>query len=70
MASLLLVSPDAELPLTRLRGMLPPTAGASLLRDGVLFARILAPDGFVLRQSLVPILSFLSENALPRNWMT
>ena len=70
MASLLLISPDAELPLTRLRGMLPQTAGASLIREGVLFARILAPDGFVLRQSLLPILSFLSENALPRNWMT
>jgi urease accessory protein len=50
--------------------MLPQTAGASLIREGVLFARILAPDGFVLRQSLLPILSFLSENALPRNWMT
>jgi urease accessory protein len=69
MASLLLVSPDADAHLSRLRRMLPESGGASLIRDGVLFARLLAPDGFVLRRWLVPILSFLSEDALPRNWM-
>jgi urease accessory protein len=70
MASLILVAPDADLRLDRVRRMLPETAGASLVRDGVLFARILAQDGFVLRQSLVPILDSLSDEALPRNWMT
>ncbi len=70
MASVLLVSPDGDLLLDRLRRMLPATAGASLIRDGVLFARLLASDGFALRRSLVPILRFLSDDALPRNWMT
>ena len=70
MASVILVSEDADLFLDRLRGLLPETAGASLIRDGVLFARVLAPDGYVLRQSLVPVLKLLSDDALPRNWMT
>jgi len=70
MASVILVSEHADLYLDRLRGMLPESAGASLIRDGVLFSRILASDGYVLRRSLVPVLKLLSDDALPRNWMT
>jgi len=70
MASVILVSDDAELYLDRLRRLLPETAGASLIRDGVLFARVLAADGYTLRRSLAPALKLLSDDALPRNWMT
>lgn len=68
MASLLLVAPGAEAQLAPLRAMLPPTAGASLLEEGVLLARCLATDGFALRQALGPIITALSGRALPKVW--
>ena len=69
MASLLYVAANAETHLNALRSLLPATAGASLIRDGVLFARILAPDGYTLRQSLLPAITRLSGAPLPRTWM-
>ncbi|SFN43473.1 urease accessory protein [Roseovarius lutimaris] len=70
MASLVYVSPDAAAQLGPVRDMLPDTAGASLIRDDLLALRILAADGYGLRQSLVPILRHLTNQALPRSWMT
>jgi urease accessory protein len=67
-ASLLLLSPEASAPLGRLRSLLPATAGASLVREGVLFARILAEDGFGLRQALVPAVELLAGGPLPKVW--
>jgi urease accessory protein len=51
-----------------LRKLLPDTGGASLIRDGVLFGRIVARDGFALRGALVPVLTWLNESPLPRTW--
>lgn len=70
LATLVYVAPDAEAHLARLRALLPPSAGASLLGPDILVARILASDGFELRRSLIPILRHLSADALPRSWMT
>lgn len=67
-ASVVLVHPAAATYLDPLRALLPDTAGASLLADDVLVMRVLAPDSYVLRQCLVPALTLLTDNALPRNW--
>lgn len=69
MALLVLVDTNAEGSLQPVRSMLPETAGASLLQSDILVARILAADGFELRQSLMPILRSLMGGALPRCWM-
>lgn len=68
-ASVLYVAPDAERFLPQLQQMMPASGGVSLVRDGVLFARILAHDSFLLRQSLCPILAELHRGALPKTWM-
>jgi len=70
MASLVYVGADAEAHLAPLRDLLPAEAGASLIRPGVLALRLLAPDGYDLRQALVPALRRLTQDALPRSWMT
>jgi urease accessory protein len=68
MATLVYVAPDAGARLAPLRALLPATAGASLIRETLLCIRILAPDSFVLRQSLIPILNRLTGDDLPRTW--
>jgi len=68
-ATLLYIVPDAEARLAAVRTMLPATAGASLVRDDTICARILAPDGFGLRATLLPLLALLSGEDLPRPWM-
>jgi len=70
MASCIYIAPDAETYLTPIRDMLPETAGASLIGEDVLVVRMLAKDSFLLRRSLIPILNLLSQNNLPRCWMT
>jgi urease accessory protein len=62
-ASLLLVAPDAERYLEPLRA----TLGAASAWGGKLYARVLAPDGFALRQALIPALQSLG-GPLPRIW--
>lgn len=68
MASVLFVGPDAAARLTGLRMLLPATAGCSLIRDGVLFTRMLAGDGFDLRRMLIPVVEYLSAAPLPKVW--
>ena len=68
MATVLLVAPTAEARLDRLRALLPRTAGASLIRPGVLTARIVAADGMALRRVLVPALEMLRGAPLPKVW--
>ncbi len=68
MASVLYVAPDAESHLPALRGLLPATGGASLLRSDVLALRLLAADSHELRRSLVPVLDRLSADTLPTSW--
>ncbi len=67
-ASIVLVDPNAQTFLAGLRDLLPPNAGASLLSDTVLVARILASDSYALRCTLFPILTLLTNNAVPKNW--
>lgn len=69
MASVLLIAPDAERFLDPVRALMPVTGGVSLIRDGVLFARVLAVDGYDLRQTLVPLIELLSAAPIPRTWM-
>jgi len=68
-AALLCSAPDAERHLAPLRDLLPDTCGVSLIRDGLIFARLLAEDGHALRQSLLPALRHLRGTDLPRTWM-
>lgn len=75
MAGVIYTAPDAERFLDPARALLSqtdaPGAGAvSLVRDGLLFARLLAPDSFLLRKSLLPLIRMLSPQPLPRTWMT
>ncbi|MGH1354005.1 MAG: urease accessory protein UreD [Thalassovita sp.] len=69
MASVIFAAPEAEAHLTPVRNLMPNTGGVSLIRPGLLFARILAEDSFVLRQSLIPVLTHLNGANLPRTWM-
>ncbi|MCV2889506.1 urease accessory protein UreD [Ruegeria aquimaris] len=69
MASLVLIGPDAAAHLAPVRAALPATGGASLVGEDMLLMRLLAPDSFLLRRTLVPILNRLTRNALPRPWM-
>ncbi|MFY0679220.1 MAG: urease accessory protein UreD [Thalassovita sp.] len=71
MASVVLAtSPDeADQMLARIREQLPLTAGASVVHPGLLFIRFLAGDSFDLRKTLIPVLTCLNEDPLPRTWM-
>ncbi len=68
MASALYVAPDAGARLTAVRAHLGETGGASLLHPDVLTVRVLAPDGYGLRQHLLPVLDLLSKSTLPPSW--
>ncbi|MBU1374983.1 MAG: urease accessory protein UreD [Alphaproteobacteria bacterium] len=69
-ASLLLVDDDAARFLKPLRVALGAYGGASAF-EGKLFARIVAPDGFALREALLPALEVLRDGEpLPRVWRT
>lgn len=69
MATLVFVHDSAEAMVDALRSVLPETGGASLVKDGVLVARLLAPDSFLLRKSLIPAIKLLNNDDLPRPWM-
>ncbi|MEL6838955.1 MAG: urease accessory protein UreD [Pseudomonadota bacterium] len=47
---------------------LPPTSGISLIADDILLLRLLAADGFTLRQQLIPVVEALSAAPIPRVW--
>jgi urease accessory protein len=67
LATVLLVSPDAERHLERLRSHSPALAATAF--DGKLLARLVAGDAYGLRQELVPALQFLSGGCrLPKAW--
>jgi urease accessory protein len=68
MASVLLAGSGAESHLVAVRGMLPRAGGASVIEDGLLLVRMLAADGFTLRQALVPVIQRLAGGPLPRVW--
>lgn len=67
-ASIVYYHADAHLFLDAVRCMLPDTAGATLLADNLLLVRTLAEDSFMLRKTLVPVLTCLNNDTLPKNW--
>lgn len=69
MVVLIYVANDAAAHLSHIRARLPATGGASVIGDDVLVMRLLAPDGHIMRQNLIPILTRLSGQPLPRCWM-
>ncbi len=69
MASLVYIAPDAEALREPLRALLPETAGASLIGEDMLVARLLAPDSYDLRRALVPAIKLLNSNEIPKPWM-
>ncbi|MEO0401816.1 MAG: urease accessory protein UreD [Pseudomonadota bacterium] len=68
MVSLTLVAPEAVGQLDPVRALLPDTGGASLLADDILVLRCLAPSGYDLRRTLLPILDHLTGGTLPLAW--
>lgn len=66
-ASAILAAPDAERNLDPVRALLPATGGASLIRDGLLAIRLVAPTGQAMRRHLMPILEYLG-GSLPQVW--
>ncbi len=68
MATVLLVSPETENLLDKLRGVLSASDAASAW-NGKLVARLLAKDGFHLRKTLMQILGVcVGEKQLPKCW--
>ncbi len=47
---------------------LPDCSGANLIADDLLLIRLLATDGFALRQQMIPLITALSGAPLPRVW--
>ncbi|MGR3593453.1 MAG: urease accessory protein UreD [Limimaricola soesokkakensis] len=68
MASVILAAAEAEAHLAPIRALLPVTAGATLIAPDLLVLRLLAEDGFVLRQTLLPVLDLLTGGTLPASW--
>lgn len=68
MAQVLYAAPDAEAHLAAIRHLLPATGGASMINDTLLVLRLLAPTGFALRRSLIPVIERLSRAPLPKVW--
>lgn len=68
MASLVWVAPEARGALEATRNLIGTSGGASMLHDDVMVVRLLAQDGFELRQSLVPLLDRLTQKKLPQSW--
>ncbi|MEP4960640.1 MAG: urease accessory protein UreD [Roseobacter sp.] len=68
MASIMWKAPQAQGKLNDVRHILGETGGASLLNADLMVMRLLAPDGFELRRSLLPVLDLLTDNTLPQTW--
>jgi urease accessory protein len=68
LASIVLADLNAKSLLDPVRALLSDRAGASLLTDTLLVVRVLAADSYALRTSIFPILTLLTNNAVPKNW--
>jgi len=68
MASIVYAGTGAEALLAPVRALLSALGGASLIAPGLLFARLLAADGFDLRASLIPLITVLAATAPPKVW--
>ena len=68
-ATLVHVAPDAEARLDAVRAALQAADAGASAWDGLLVARILAPDGAALRRIVVATLAALRDRPLPRVWL-
>ena len=59
---------DADLAVGRIRSELNEYSGASLLRNDLFVARVIAEDGLALRKMLLPILDDLTRSNMPKTW--
>ncbi|MEM8538097.1 MAG: urease accessory protein UreD [Pseudomonadota bacterium] len=66
MATILLASPTAAACAARIETEV--SSGASLIADDLLLIRLLAADGFALRQQMLPVIKALSSTPIPRVW--
>ncbi|MGA9864824.1 MAG: urease accessory protein UreD [Acetobacteraceae bacterium] len=69
LATLVHVAPDAEARLDAVRAALQAADAGASAWDGLLVARILAPDGAALRRIVVATLAALRDRPLPRVWL-
>ena len=68
MAAVLYRAPDAAAYISKARSYLNATSGCSLLGADLCVLRLLAVDGFALRQMMLPILDLFTQNSLPKCW--
>jgi urease accessory protein len=61
-------APDAEQHLPGLRAALGAAGAASLVRPGVVVARAVAGDSYLLRRALVPAIEGMAGAAVPKVW--
>jgi len=66
MATVLFAAADASVHAAQID--LPVTSGKNLIADDVLLIRLLAADGFALRQQLIPVIEALTGTPIPRVW--
>lgn len=67
-ATLVLCAADAETRLPGLRAALGAAGGASLVRPGVVVARAMAADSWLLRRALVPAIEGVAGAMVPKVW--
>jgi urease accessory protein len=67
-ATIVYAAPDAEARLGAVRAALEGADAGASAWDGMVLARIVAPDGQALRRQMVAVLACLRENPLPRLW--
>jgi urease accessory protein len=68
LATLVVCGPDAEARLPDLRAALGPAGSASLVRPGVIVARAVAGDSYLLRRALIPAIEGVAGAAVPKVW--
>lgn len=67
-ATLIYAAPDAQDRLDALRASLPETDCGASSFDGIISARIVSPDGYDLRRSILRALTVMREGPPPRVW--
>ena len=68
MANILYRAPDSARLCSAIQTQLNDTSGCSLIAPDLCVLRVLAHDGFALRQIILPILDRLTQNTLPKCW--
>jgi urease accessory protein len=67
-ATIIYAAPDAPAFLAPLRAALSGAEAGASAWNGILLARLLAPDGHALRRVLLPAVELLLQKPLPRLW--